>query len=58
MCAFNDFESTVEKVLKGCGKAARILLHWHSLEGFSRSSSRVHIGFVDCLGQGLDATAV
>jgi len=53
MCAFNDFESTAEKSLNGCGKAARNLLHWHSLEGFSRSSSRVHFGFLlIALGKG------
>jgi hypothetical protein len=51
--AFCCAQSTVEKVLNGCGKASRNLLHWHSLEGFSRSITRVHFGFLlIALGKG------
>ena len=51
--AFSCFQSTVEKVLNRCAKAARNLLHWHSLEGFSRPITRVHFGLLlIALGKG------
>jgi hypothetical protein len=47
------FRKYCRKNVEGCGKATRILLHCNSLEGFSRSSTRVHIGLLlIALGKG------